>query len=189
MDKPKVIGLPVNCPDRPVKRALPRMRRILIAAFAAALFAASAFTQRAQANGIVATWPVGHQPFGIAVDPSDGRVFVANSGATTNPTVSVVDPGTGSVTSLATSGTSNLVAVDSAARRLYSSNANGTLDVFDLTNGTRIATAPVGGLGVAVDPTARRVYVAGGTGPFAVVDGITNSVVATRSVPSGQLWF
>src|SRR5438552_2949646 len=166
------------------------MRRIFIVAFAASLFAASAFTQKAaQANGIVATWPVGHQPFGIAVDPSDGRVFVANSGATTNPTVSVVDPGTGSVTSLATSGTSNLVAVDSAARRLYSSNANGTLDVFDLTNGTRIATAPVGGLGVAVDPTARRVYVAGGTGPFAVVDGITNSVVATRSVPSGQLWF
>ena len=165
------------------------MRRIFIAAFAAALLVASAFTQRAQANGIVATWAVGHQPFGIAVDPSDGRVFVANSGATMNPTVSVVNPATGSVASLATSGTSNLVAVDSAARRLYSSNANGTLDVFDLTNGTRIATAPVGGLGVAVDPTARRVYVAGGTGPFAVVDGITNSVVATRSVPSGQLWF
>ena len=69
------------------------MRRIFIVAFAASLFAASAFTQKAaQANGIVATWPVGHQPFGIAVDPSDGRVFVANSGTTTNPTVSVVDP-------------------------------------------------------------------------------------------------
>jgi len=166
------------------------MRRIFIIAFAVALFAASAFTQRAQANGIVATWPVGHQPFGIAVDPSDGRVFVANSGATTNPTVSVVDPGTGSVTNLATSGTSDLVAVDSAARRLYSSNANSTLDVFDLSNGARVATVAVGaGLGVAVDPATRRVYVAGGTGPFAVVDGVTNSVVATRSVPSAQIWF
>ena len=59
------------------------MRRIFIVAFAAAFFAASAFTQKAQAAGIAATWPVGHQPFGIAVDPSDGRVFVANSGATT----------------------------------------------------------------------------------------------------------
>ena len=167
------------------------MRRIFIVAFAASLFAASAFTQKAaQANGIVATWPVGHQPFGIAVDPSDGRVFVANSGATTNPTVSVVNPATGSVASLATSGTSDLVAVDSAARRLYSSNANGTLDVFDLANGARIATVAVGaGLGVAVDPATRRVYVAGGTGPFATVDGVTNSVVATRSVPSGQVWF
>src|SRR5438874_1034808 len=166
------------------------MRRIFIAAFAAALLVASAFTQRAQANGIVATWAVGHQPFGIAVDPSDGRVFVANSGATMNPTVSVVNPATGSVASLATSGTSNLVAVDSAARRLYSSNANGTLDVFDLANGARIATVAVGaGLGVAVDPATRRVYVAGGTGPFATVDGVTNSVVATRSVPSGQVWF
>src|SRR5256886_2389920 len=168
----------------------PRMRRIFIIAFAVALFAASAFTQRAQANGIVATWPVGHQPFGIAVDPSDGRVFVANSGATTNPTVSVVDPGTGSVTNLATSGTSDLVAVDSAARRLYSSNANGTLDVFDLSNGARVATVAVGaGVGVAVDPATRRVYVAGATWPLAAVDGVTNSVVATRSVPSGQVWF
>src|SRR5256886_5589554 len=184
------MGLRVNCPARPVKRALPRMRRIFIVSFAAALFAASAFTQKAQANGIVATWPVGHQPFGIAVDPSDGRVFVANSGATTNPTVSVLDPGAGSVTSLATSGTSDLVAVAAAARRLYSSNANSTLDVFDLANGARLATVAVGaGLGVAVDPATRRVYVAGATGPFAVVDGVTNSVVATRSVPSGQLWF
>src|SRR5439155_1289693 len=65
-----------------------------------------------------------------------------------------------------------------------------TLDVFDLANGARIATVAVGaGLGVAVDPATRRVYVAGGTGPFAVVDGVTNSVVATRSVPSGQVWF
>ena len=117
------------------------MRRIFIVVFAATLFAASAITQKAQANGIVATWPVGHQPFGIAIDPSDGRVFVANSGTTVNPTVSVVNPATGSIASLATSGASDTVAVDSAARRLYSSNANGTLDVFDLTNGTRIATA------------------------------------------------
>jgi len=166
------------------------MRRIFIVVFAATLFAASAITQKAQANGIVATWPVGHQPFGIAIDPSDGRVFVANSGTTVNPTVSVVNPAAGTVASLATSGTSDLVAVDSAARRLYSSNANSTLDVFDLANGARIATVAVGaGLGVAVDPATRRVYVAGGTGPFAVVDGVTNSVVATRSVPSGQVWF
>src|SRR5437867_2748514 len=166
------------------------MRRIFIVAFAASLFAASAFTQKAaQANGIVATWPVGHQPFGIAVDPSDGRVFVANSGATTNPTVSVVNPATGPVASFATSGTSDLVAVDSAARRLYSSNANGTLDVFDLGSDARIATVTVGaGVGVAVDPATRRVYVAGATWPLAAVDGVTNSVVATRSVLPGELW-
>src|SRR5438094_363433 len=66
------------------------MRRILIAAFAAALFAASAFTQNAQANGIVATWPVGHQPFGMAIDPSDGRVFVSNVDQT-RPTLEVLD--------------------------------------------------------------------------------------------------
>src|SRR5438093_10963277 len=165
------------------------MRRLFVVAFAALLIAASAFSQKAQANGIVATWPVGHQPFGIAVDESDGRVFVANSGATTNPTVSVVNPASGPVASLATSGTSDLVAVDSAARRLYSSNANGTLDVFDLANGARIATVAVGaGLGVSVDPATRRVYVAGGTGPFAVVDGVVNSVVAARSVTSGEVW-
>src|SRR5438093_2221687 len=165
------------------------MRRLFVVAFAALLIAASAFSQRAQANGIVATWPVGHQPFGVAVDPSDGRVFVANSGATTNPTVSVVNPATGPVASFATSGTSDLVAVDSAARRLYSSNANGTLDVFDLGSDARIATVTVGaGVGVAVDPATRRVYIAGATGPLAAVDGVTNLVVATRSVLPGELW-
>src|SRR5438552_943037 len=138
---------------------------------------------------LLCEWPVGHQPFGMAIAPSDGRVFVANSGATTNPTVSVVNPATGSVASLATSGTSDLVAVDSAARRLYSSNANGTLDVFDLANGTRIATVAVGaGLGVAVDPATRRVYVACGTGLFAAVDGFTYVVVDTRCLPCGQFW-
>ena len=43
---------------------------------------------------LATTYPVGHQPFGVVVDPLDGRVYVSNNGGTT---VSVVDPVSASV--------------------------------------------------------------------------------------------
>jgi DNA-binding beta-propeller fold protein YncE len=164
------------------------MRRLVILV---GLLAALVFAQRADAVGLVATWPVGHQPFSVAIDPTDGRVFVSNSG-TVGPnntgTVSVINPATGLVTSLTTTNTSDVVAVDAGARRLYSSNANGTLDVIDLDSGSLLATLPVGGLGVAVDPVAHRIYT-GRAGSLSVIDGMTNTVVGTRSAPCCETWF
>jgi DNA-binding beta-propeller fold protein YncE len=169
------------------------MRRLVIIPALLALLAAITFTEHADAIGIVATWPVGHQPFSVAVDPTDGRLYIANSGTVTpnnTGTVSVVSPAVAGAGTLSTSGTSDIVAIDPVRRRLYSANVNGTLDVFDLSNGARVATLPVGsGLGVAVDATTSRVYVAAGTRDFVMVDGITNAVVASRAVPPNQLWF
>ena len=69
------------------------MRRPLVALTLAALLVLPQSTNTA---GVSASWPVGHRPFGVAVDSTDGRLYVAKSGGTT---VSVVDPATGTVQS------------------------------------------------------------------------------------------
>src|SRR3954469_14791619 len=121
----------------------------------------------AAAADLVATYAVGAQPFAIASDQTDGRVYVANSGTRTalgGGRVSVIDPATNAVTSLDTTKPSGLLALDSAARRLYSSNHDATnnsvsLDVLDLTSGDLVMSSQVGGLGFALDTTRSRVYV------------------------------
>ena len=167
------------------------MRRLVVLGLVGAL----AFTFVGSPAGLAATvsstWPVGHHPTGFAVDRTDGRVYVANEGTTMldgSGRLFVVNPASGTVTQISTSGPSDLVALDGAARRLYSSNGNRTLDVVDLTTQSVVATVPVGGLGVAVDETTHRVYVAGGS-DLVLIDGATNTVVATQVAPAGESWF
>ena len=45
-------------------------------------------------NTVVATIPVGESPFGVAVNPANGLVYVTNAGSNT---VSVIDPATNTV--------------------------------------------------------------------------------------------
>src|SRR6267143_6495785 len=85
------------------------------------------------------TYGVGEEPLGIAVDPNDGRVYVANSQPTSGPgSIAVITPGAqptpGSprVVRIQTSSASDFVAVDATNHRLYSSNLAGTVEVFDL---------------------------------------------------------
>src|SRR5687768_17277695 len=92
-----------------------------------------AVPEPAAADTIVSTWQVGKEPFGIAVDPADGRIYVANSKDAPGPgSISVIDPSSRVVNSLTTSGPAALLALDSVHRRLYSSNWNSSLQVFDL---------------------------------------------------------
>lgn len=165
------------------------MRRLLVLL---SLLWAIALAQRADAVGIVTSWSVGHQPFSVAVDPANGRIYVSNSG-TVGPnrtgTVSVVDPATGAVTSLNTTGVSDTVAIDPGARRLYVANAEGPgLDVFDLDSRSLITSVAAGGIGVAVDAATHRVYTTR-AGSLSVVDGATNTVVGTKPTPCCELWF
>ncbi|HYK97582.1 MAG TPA: hypothetical protein VEU77_04240 [Candidatus Acidoferrales bacterium] len=170
------------------------MRRIalLVCALVATLGLVPAV---ADATQLVAMYPVGAAPFGVAADPTDGRVYVADNGAQAadgTGRVSVVDPSTGATTTLVTTTVAGLVAVDAAARRLYASNANASgtivsLDVFDLTSASRIASLPVGGHGVALDTTRSRAYVAGGRTLTAV--DTTTFATTTTFAPSGESWF
>ena len=45
-------------------------------------------------NAVVATIPVGNGPYGVAINPTNGLVYVANAGSNT---VSVINPATNTV--------------------------------------------------------------------------------------------
>ena len=167
------------------------MRRAI--AFTAALVVLiSTLASPARSAQLVTSYPVGTQPFGIALDPASGYLYVANSGMRMidgTGRVSVVDPA-GPVSSLSTTTTANVVAVDEAARRLWVSEADSSgsaraLDVFDVDSRTRLTTLPVGGLGLAVDAT--RVYVAGSRDLTAVDK--TTFATTTIAAPAGEAWF
>ncbi|MGH2491028.1 MAG: hypothetical protein ACRDF9_05915 [Candidatus Limnocylindria bacterium] len=165
------------------------MRR-LGAILGLAIILAVALPQLVAADSIARTWTVGEEPFGVVVDPTDGRIYVANSKVTPAAgSISVVDPSraSGGVTELVTSGPPGLLALDPIHRRLYSSNQDGNLQVFDLTTMNLEATLSIGGWGVVVDPLTRRVYVADGSS-VTVVDGATNTVVDTTPALQGDVW-
>ena len=149
-----------------------------------------------RAATVASSWPVGPQPFGLAVDEQTGKVYVANSGGAApdgSGRISVVDPATGSVDTIRTSLTPNLVLVDSVGRRLYSSNANlntnaRSLDVFDLDTRASVANLLVGGFGMALDRAAGRLYVCE-SGSLKVIDTTTLAVVASATAPASTWWF
>ena len=179
------------------------MRRLVGLALVGALALTFVGSPASRAATIASSWRVGAQPFGLAVDESTGKVYVANSGSLVydinDPSsgphglISVVDPATGSVGRILTTLTSNFVLVDSVGRRLYSSNGNintstRSVDVFDLDSGARVATVPVGGLGMALDRGAGRLYVCE-SGSIKVIDTTTFAVLATATAPVSTWWF
>jgi YVTN family beta-propeller protein len=159
------------------------MRRLLAVM---PLIVAIALPQSAAAATVKTTFSVGAQPFGVAVDPVNGRVYVANSGGST---VSAVDPSTGAVTSASVGGQPGLLALDAATRRLYVSNGDKTLSMVDVTTMRTVATSfDAGGLGIAVDPAANLAFVASGDS-FASVRMTDLALVTFVSVPTPQAWF
>lgn len=172
------------------------MRR-LGAILGLALTLSVALPERAAADSIDRVWMVGDEPAGIVIDPTDGRVYVANSkiSPADGASIYVVDPSRPAgfdVTRLVTSGAPAILALDPIHRRLYSSNQNRTLQVFDLTTMSLEATLPVGGLGVVVDPSTRRVYVVdvlGGTFSIVAIDGATNTILQMQSAPPREFWW
>ena len=145
-----------------------------------------ALPQSAVAAGVVTTYAVGAQPFGVVTDPVNGQVYVANSGGST---ISAVNPVTGAVTSASVGNQPGLIALDAGARRLYVSNGDKTLSVVDVTTMRTVATSfDAGGLGIAVDPAAQMAFVASGD-TFASVHTTDLSLGTLVGVGAPQSWF
>src|SRR5688500_11824701 len=161
--------------------------RLLGATLGLTFVLALAFSQPASADGVGRTYPLTGQPRTIAIDPTDGRVFVANL-ASSQGFLTVIDPASGQVTDHPTSGAPNVLALDPVHHRLYVAYFNQTLDVFDTTTMSLMATLPVYAVGLAVDTTNQRVYAAGAT-VLTVIDGTTNTVLTTRPALENENWF
>ena len=170
------------------------MRRLAALLACTTLVLARPSVAHASGVAIATTYSVGSQPFAVVGAP-DGDLYVANSGYGPFPggTISVIDPSAGTVSSIDTTKPAGLLALDSAAGRLYSSNYDAntggvSVDQIDLSNGSVIETQSLGGLGVAVDPTVSRVLVAGG-GIVYALDTNAFLVQQVRRAPTGASWF
>jgi YVTN family beta-propeller protein len=127
---------------------------------------------------------VGTYPYAIGVNPTTGKIYVANFGSNT---VSVID------------GTSNLVVatvavgiypyavgVNPTTNKVYVANlTSNTVSVINGTSNLVVATVAVGSTpcAVGVNPTTNKVYVANeNSNSVSVIDGTSNLVVATVTV-------
>ena len=136
------------------------------------------------ADSVIANITVGTNPYGVAYDSNDGRVYVANSGSNT---VSVIDTKTNTVVVTIPVGTTPQgVAYDSNDGRVYVANSgSNTVSVIDTKTNTVVVTIPVGTTpqGVAYDSNDGRVYVTNAvSNTVSVIDTKTNTVVVTIPV-------
>jgi hypothetical protein len=172
------------------------MRRLGVA-LGLALVLSAALPARADAATIERTYNVGNEPFGVTIDPVDGRVYVANSdqGSSRPGVLSVVDPSvtcspsTPCVRAIALASPPTLSALDRVLGRLYVTTANRTLTFVDIASQSVVNTIPnAGALGVAVDEATHRVYAASVTA-LTMVDGVSGAVLATASAGPGDSWW
>ncbi len=164
------------------------------------------------AQQVIATVPVGIQPWGLAVNSITNKIYVANS-CDSNPngscsggtgTVTVIDGATDNTLSVSAGYFTNSVALNPVTNRIYAVNqcsdescgSGGSVTVMDGTSNTVIATVAVGNgpYGVAVNSVTNKIYVVNvcandptcggllGLGTVSVIDGVSNTVVATVNV-------
>src|SRR6266542_115985 len=148
--------------------------------------------QSAQAATIERTYTVGIEPFGVTIDPLDGRVYVADSdgGAADHPGVlSVLDPRSDQITNISLASPPIVSALDRTLGRLFVTTSQSALAVVDTATQSVVQTIPgVASLGVAVDDATHVVY-AGTVSSLSKLDGATGSVLQTVRAPTNDSWW
>jgi hypothetical protein len=173
--------------------------RQLGATLGLALIICASLAGAADAASLERTYPVGNEPFGVTIDPADGRIYVANSdqGSNRPGSLSVVDPASTCspspsspcVSTIALASPATMSALDRGLGRLFVTTAGRALVFVDVATQTVVNTIPgAGGLGVAVDEATHHVYAAAVTS-LSMVDGVTGSVLHTATAGSGDSWW
>jgi YVTN family beta-propeller protein len=145
-------------------------------------------------NTVIVNITVGRSPTGVAYDPSNGYIYVANWGS---GTVSVINGATNTVIATIPVGIEPAgVAYDPSNGYIYVANYGS--DTVSVINGTTvIATIPVGiePAGVAYDPSNGYIYVANyGSDTVSIISApaqaiVTITVTFTESgLPAGAQW-
>ena len=137
-------------------------------------------------NKIIANISVGLDPIGVAVDTSNGYVYVTNSGSNN---VSVINGATNTViANIAVGSMPYGVAYDSSNGYVYVANlGSNSVSVINSANNTVIANIAVGShpVGVAYDPSNGYIYVANSwSHSVSVINTANNNVIANIAVGS-----
>jgi uncharacterized repeat protein (TIGR01451 family) len=135
-------------------------------------------------NAVVATVPVGVNPFGVAVTPDSSRAYVGNAGS---QDLSVIDTATNAVFAIIPVGVEpDGIAISPDGTRAYVPTVSSdSVLVIDTATNTVVTTIPVGTnpYDVAFSPNGTRAYVPNaGTNDVSVIDTATTTVVATIPV-------
>jgi YVTN family beta-propeller protein len=142
----------------------------------AILYAVST-TSMAKADSVIATIPVGLSPSAVSFAPTNGDMYVANSGGNT---VSVIDTSTNKVIATISVGKNpsgnGLAFADTNGDMYVANTLDDSVSVIDTSTNKVIATIPVGNTpeGVAFNPSNGRMYVTNG-------GGNTVSIISTIS--------
>ena len=136
----------------------------------------------ATANTVTTTIGVGSNPWRVAVNPTNGNVYVTNFDSNS---ISVIDGSSNTVTASIAVGVSPYdVAVNPNNGKVYVTNFNSgfnsmALTVIDGLSNTVIASIDVEGAKcVAVNPSNGKIYVTTGS-TLALIDGSSNRVTST----------
>jgi YVTN family beta-propeller protein len=123
--------------------------------------------------------PVGIHPIGIATNPQNGKIYVANAGS---DTVSVIDSNTFKVISTIPVGNNPLdVALNPSNGKVYVTNYfSDTVSILDSRTDTTVGSVQVGArpVGVVINPADGKVYVANeGSNSISIIDDKTNKAI------------
>lgn len=143
------------------------------------------------AASVARTWPVGIEPFGVTIDPRDGKVYVAISDHNNwyGPEYMwAIDPASPTpyepaLPRFQLPRPQIMSVLDLELDRLFVTINDGLAIVDPQTHALIAAIALGGGVGVALDVTSHLVYVTTLNGA-AIVDGRTGAVLAQRQAPS-----
>lgn len=138
----------------------------------------------AKSGTISAPVPVSDGPWGVAIHPHGGEVWVTNRKGNR---VSVLDAATGGIVAeIPTSGLPLGIAfAPDGARAYVASYEDDRIDVIDTATRALLAHVPVGRgpSGIAFDPAGKAIYVANyADDTVSVVDAATNAVTTTVKV-------
>ena len=135
-------------------------------------------------NTVVATVPVGTNPYGIAITPDGTRAYVANSGAIDYNAVSVIDTATNTVIAHIPAGeTPTGIAITPDGTRAYVTDyQQGGVSVIDTASNTVVAGVFLQGSrpkSVVIAPDGTQAYVADSNGLVWDIDTTTNTIRIT----------
>jgi len=129
---------------------------------------------------LIATVPVGLDPYSIAVNPTTQKVYVANE---TSGTVTVIDENTLSTVTVPVVQSGAYIAINQVTNKIYVSGFWGFTVIDGATNNTTTITS-IYALGqLAVNPVTNKIYAVGSSDVVYVIDGDTLSYT---SVPVGS---